>query len=316
MAIDAYVGPAAGIATSLLWTLTVVLFTAASKRIGPTLVNASRLVLAVILHAATFRVLTGQWVPSASATQVLYLAVSGVVGLCIGDQALLTAFVDIGPRLTSVIMASAPLFAVLFGWAILGEVLVGVAWVGVVLVVGGVAWVVLERPPVAGPAHRPRPLHGVVLAFVYSACQAGGLLLSKQGIGHGWLPESEHLTPQAATLIRMVFAGVGMTPIVVARQLRHRADSAVGRLATEAGSARAGMFFAAGGAIVGPYLGVWMSLVASDRAPLGIAQTLCSLVPIFILPLAATVYKEHISPRAMLGAFLAVGGSALLFLGA
>ena len=63
----------------------------------------------------------------------------------------------------------------------------------------------------------------------------------------------------------------------------------------------------------GPFLGVWMSLVATDNAPVGVAQTLCSLTPLFLVPLAALIYKERISPRAALGAIMAVGGAALLF---
>ncbi len=309
---DSYIGPAAGIATSLLWTMTVVFFTAASRRIGPTLVNAFRLVLAIILHGVTFRILTGLWVPHAAPGQVLYLAASGVIGLSIGDQALLTAFVDIGPRLASLLMATTPLFAVFFGWAVLGETLGSTAWIGVLLVMGGVAWVVLERPD-ADAGRRPHWVRGVILTLVYAACQAGGLLLSKQGIGHGWLPKSEHLTPQAATLIRMTFAAMGMAPILVVYRAREAKRRAAGLTAERSGSVRGGLAFAAAGAIVGPFLGVWMSLVASDRAPLGIAQSLCSLVPIFMLPLAITLYKERVSSRAIIGAFVAVGGSALLF---
>lgn len=68
-----------------------------------------------------------------------------------------------------------------------------------------------------------------------------------------------------------------------------------------------------GASIGGSYLGVWTSVVAADRAPLAVAQTLCALPPVFILPLAGLVYKEHISIRAVLGAAIAVGGVALLF---
>jgi drug/metabolite transporter (DMT)-like permease len=311
---DAYVGSAAGIATAMLWTLTVIFFTAASRRIGPTFVNTARLALAIALHGVTFRLLSGQWVPDTAAGQILYLAASGIIGLSVGDQALLTAFVDVGPRITSLIMATTPIFAVFFGWVVLGETLGRAAWAGIAMVIGGVAWVVLERPEPESLAHRPRPVRGVLLALVYAACQAGGLLLSKQGIGHGWLPESEHISPQSATLIRMVFAGLGMLPIIALNQIRVSKRRAAGLSAGRIGTPRAGLLFAAAGAIVGPFLGVWMSLVASDRAPLGVAQTLCSMVPIFILPFAALVYKERITARAALGAFVAVAGSALLFL--
>ena len=152
------------------------------------------------------------------------------------------------------------------------------------------------------------------MAFVGAACQAGGLLLSKQGMGHGWLPADQHLDPQAATLLRMVFAALGMLPVLALHTVRERRSRAKGVSSMRLGSRRAGLLFMALGAVVGPYLGVWMSLVASDRAPLGVAQTLCSLSPIFLLPVVAVIYKEEVSRRAMAGAFIAVGGSALLFL--
>jgi drug/metabolite transporter (DMT)-like permease len=309
-----YVGPAAGIATSALWTGTSLFFTAAARRVGPTAVNAARIALAIVLLAVTHRLLAGAWVPQVVAGQVLFLALSGIVGLAIGDQSLFTAFVHIGPRLAMLIMATAPIFAAMFGWLALGETLEPVAWLGVALTIGGVGWVVLERPDdrsLVQPSHRAR---GVALAFVAAACQAGGLLLSKEGMGHGWLPEEQQLDPQAATFVRMLFAGVGMLPILALHHLRQRKLLAAGIRPERLGSPRAGFCFAACGAVFGPFLGVWMSLVAADRAPLGIAQTLCSLPPVFLLPFAILIHKERVSPRAAIGAVIAVGGSALLFL--
>ncbi len=315
-----YLGPAAGIATSLLWTATSLAFTAAARRIGPTVVNATRLFLAVGLHALTHQFLFATLIPGATASQVVLLALSGIVGLTIGDQALLVAFVDIGPRLAMLIMTTSPLFAALFGWVALGETLHGVAWLGIGLTIVGVGWVVLERPQGDTRRMMPHRLRGMILALLAAACQAGGLLLSKQGMGHGWLPEDQHLSPQAATLIRMFFASLGVLPILALHARRERKRRALlvelGQLEnrTHIGVRRTGLMFCCIGTIVGPYLGVWMSLVAADRAPLGIAQTLCSLSPIFLLPVAAVLYRERISPRAVAGALVAVAGSGLLFL--
>ena len=298
----------------MLWTGTSLFFTLAGRRIGPTVVNAFRIGLAIIFLGVTHRLVTGMWVPPAIGGQVMFLALSGLVGLTIGDQALMVAFVDIGPRISMLIMATAPLWAVLFGWMALGETLSGRSWMGVLLIIGGVSWVVLERPSRKDGAAVPHRVRGIILACFAAACQAGGLALSKQGMGHGWLPDERHLSPQAATLIRMVFAGAGMLPVLWLYGRLELKRRNAGILHERTGSPRVGFVFAACGAIVGPYLGVWMSLVASDRAEVGVAQALCSLVPIFILPFAAWIEKERISPRAAIGAVIAVAGSALLFL--
>ncbi len=316
---DAYAGHAAAIAGSLLWTATSLLFTAAGRRIGSLAVNTIRLPLAVLLLGLTYRLLSGQWVPEVPGQQVLLLALSGVVGLAIGDQALFTAFVDIGPRLTTLLMTTSPLLAALFGYLALGETLQMEAWIGMLLTVAGVSWVILERSPkpaaglgappamFVGRGH-PHFVRGVVLALVGAACQAGGLMLSKQGMGHG-LQGGIAVSPEAATLVRLVFAAMFAIPAFLLFQRRVAKRAAGKRL----GRPRAGYLLTMMGAVVGPFLGVWMSLVACDRAPLGIAQTLLSLTPIFILPFAKFLHHERIGRRAILGTLIAVIGCALLF---
>jgi len=309
---EPYIGPAAGVTTSLLWSFTSLFFTAASRRLGATKVNVVRIFMAVTLLGITHRLLNGTWIPAAQPRQVFYLALSGLIGLSIGDLALFTAFVRIGPRLTMLVMTAAPVFAALFGWLALGEVPRGLAWVGMGLTISGICWVVMERPPQAIAATATNRLSGLTLAIIATACQATGLLLSKQGIGHGWLPREQHLSPQTATLIRMFFAGLFVIPTAVWLVARQRLGSRL-TVTTSPARRRAGYLFAFCGSVVGPFLGVWLSLVASDRCSLAVAQTTMSLTPIFILPWVVLLHHEHVSRRAVGGAFLAVAGIALLF---
>ncbi len=314
-------GYLAGLSVSFLWTLASLIFTAASRRLSPTVVNAARIGTALVLHALTHRLATGQWVPSAPSRQVLCLAVSGVLGLTIGDQAMFHAFLSIGPRLALLVASTAPLLASAFGWLLLSESLTLQAWSGILLTVTGVAWVVLQRSDQGGAGERPaRSVRGVSLALLGAACQAGGLMLSKWGMGHGNLPDAERLPPQTATLIRMTFAAFGVAIVLSFRSIRLR-KQATNDLETIKAAARAGLATRARrdglllsmcGGVLGPFLGVWMSLVASDRVPIGVAQTLCSLPPVLILPLAAVLYKERIGPRAVFGAMVAVLGVVVL----
>ena len=311
--LTAYKGQIAALSTAVLWTATALFFTAAGKRLGITVVNASRIAMAIVLLGVTHRYFNGYWLPDVLGRQVLFLALSGVVGLSIGDQALFLSFMYIGPRLSALVMTTSPIFAALFGWLVLGEQLAAAAIFGMFLTIGGVAWVVLERTEQQDATPRHHYTRGILLALVGAACQAGGLLLSKQGIGHGWLPEEQHLTPQTATLVRMVFAGLGMVPLVAVHALRERKRRRAGMEMKRTGGVTVGWLCTIGGAVCGPFLGVWMSLVAADNAPLGVAQTLCSMVPLFIVPAVVVIYKEHVSPRAVIGAVIAVAGASLLF---
>jgi drug/metabolite transporter (DMT)-like permease len=121
------------------------------------------------------------------------------------------------------------------------------------------------------------------------------------------------MPPQTATFIRMFFAAIFVFPLIgLAARLR---IGVRGNLAPiDQRERRVGYVYTLCGSLVGPFLGVWLSLVASDRVKLGVAQTLISLTPVFILPLVVWVYKERVSLRAVLGACIAVAGTALLFL--
>jgi drug/metabolite transporter (DMT)-like permease len=67
-------------------------------------------------------------------------------------------------------------------------------------------------------------------------------------------------------------------------------------------------------AFLGPTLGVTLSLVAIQRIPVGIASTLTSLPPVFLLPISYFVFGERFGWQAVLGTLLAIAGVALLFL--
>jgi len=68
-----------------------------------------------------------------------------------------------------------------------------------------------------------------------------------------------------------------------------------------------------GGALFGPFIGVWLSLVAVQYAYVGIASTLMALPPIFLIPLSWWIFREKISLVAIVGTIIAVIGVALIF---
>lgn len=305
-------GPLAGLSTSVLWVFTTICFTEGGRRIGPTSVNALRLFGAVALHAGTFRLLQGHALPDLDPRQWRLLAASGLVGLSLCDQCLFQSFLDLGPRRAVLVMTTAPLFAALFGALFLGEHL-GAAAVGAMgLTLAAVVWVVRERGagPAAAVGSRTR---GLVLASIAAVAQAAGSLLGKRGLGHGWLPAEEHLDPQTATFVRMMFGALGVVPVLLVAVARGRLLGGVTGDG-EAPNRAQGLAFVAVGTVLGPFLGVWASFVAFDRLPIGVAQTLCSLTPVLILPISVRFYGERWSARAVGGALLALAGSLLLVL--
>ncbi len=68
------------------------------------------------------------------------------------------------------------------------------------------------------------------------------------------------------------------------------------------------------GAVVGPFIGVALSLLALRHAPTGVVATIIATMPVLILPFSILLYHEKVSLRAVGGAIVAVVGIALLTL--
>ncbi len=294
-----HIGELAALGTAFCWTITSMAFESASKKVGSLAVNLIRLMMALVLLTLFCWIVRGRPLPDdASAHAWLWLSVSGLVGFTIGDLCLFRAFVVVGSRISMLLMTLVPPFAALLGWILLGEHLDPMDWMGMVFIVGGVTWVVLERRPVDNTSSKQPSYVGVLLGIGGAAGQALGLVLSKLGMGS--------FDPFAATQIRVIAGIAGFSVIFLFIGWWPRVFAALKN--------RPAMVHTSLGGFFGPFLGVSLSLLAVKHTEAGVAATLMSLTPILIIPPAIWVWKEHITPRAIIGAFIAVGGAALLFL--
>ncbi|MFN8565318.1 MAG: DMT family transporter [Anaerolineae bacterium] len=136
-------GEIAALGTSLCFAFGSTLFTLAGREIGAQRVNRVRLLLAALLIALVHWLTFGRLLPAAaSPDSVAWLAISGIVGLVLGDICLMQAFVLIGPRLSMLMMALAPMFSTVIAWLFLSEALDTQTVIGILLAVAGVILVV------------------------------------------------------------------------------------------------------------------------------------------------------------------------------
>lgn len=110
----------------------------------------------------------------------------------------------------------------------------------------------------------------------------------------------------SATLMRMIVAAAVIWGFAL---LRGRAGQSMRALADRGAS-----LAILGGAIAGPFLGVWLSLIAVSLTEVGIAATLMALTPIFLLLPAQWIFKERISLQSVVGTAVAIVGVAIIFL--
>jgi drug/metabolite transporter (DMT)-like permease len=298
-----YLGEIAAILTALCWTFTATFFSMAGKEVGSVVVNRIRLVLAVLFLTLTHWLMFGRPFPvEVAGERFWWLAFSGVVGLVIADAFLFQSYVWIGARLGMLLLSGSPVVATLLAWIFLGEKLHGLQITGVLVTVAGIAWVVLDRSGQNSLNSRtPNYLWGILFGIGAATGQAIGLIAAKKGMGADFPALS-------ANLIRMVAAAAVMWGITLAQR---QAGSTIRRFLAHRHAMRnilAGTFF-------GPFVGVWLSLVAVQLTHIGVASTLMALAPIFMLPVGRFVFKEQVGWTAVLGTLVAVAGVSLLFWG-
>jgi drug/metabolite transporter (DMT)-like permease len=293
-------GELAALGTAFCWSFGSIFFTSGGREIGALNVNRIRLVFGVILLGIALLIANGWLIqPGAPIKNVGYLALSGLIGLVIGDSFLFSAMVIIGPRLTLVIFSLSPAIAAITAWVFIGESLDVLSIVGMAVTFAGVVWVTVERPANDVNKVHNVSIKGVLFAFMGGACQAIGIVFAKVGMG-------EIIGPMAGTFIRMISSAVIIWIISFLTGSYVKTFRALKN--------RKGVALSFGGAFFGPFLGVTLSLLAVKNTEAGVAMAIMSIVPVLVIPWVMIFYREKVSIRAFVGAVVAVAGVFILFL--
>jgi drug/metabolite transporter (DMT)-like permease len=243
-------------------------------------------------------ILYGRLLPSdVTAHHWFWFGLSGIIGFAIGDTLLFRSFVLIGPRLGMLTMSLVPIFGTVIAWLFLHEVLDLKDMGAIIITIVGISWVILGRET---KSHEQGQFFtGIICGIGGAFCQALGLILSKKGL-------ENNFSALAGNIIRILIATAAIWIVAL---LRSEVSSTIGKLRNK--KARITMY---GGAFCGPFVGVWLSLVAVQHTYVGIASTLIALPPIFLIPLSHWIFKEKITIVSVLGTIVAMSGVALIFL--
>ena len=287
----------AALGSATCWATTGLIAADAIRALGPFWFNLIRQVL-VTLFLAVLALTSGSWMALDGQAATL-LALSGLVGILLGDTFNFAAVGRLGPRRAGAIFAlNAPMAAIL-GWAVLGESLPLRGALGIGLTAGGVALAVLGR--MRADAHRLEQMKGTLAAGVLFGLgaafgQATGSLIARPVMAGG-------IDPWLASLVR-----VGASGAVMAALAALPAAPALPRPVTPAVWA---MTLAT--AVIGLLLGMTLFLYALKGPETGIVATLSATSPVIILPLLWLRTRQMPRPLAWAGAALAVVGLWLIF---
>ena len=324
-----YLGQSIALAVAVSWTVCALLSETVSRRLGAHVVNVLRMVLSLLFIGALLWVCTGSPLPPrADATTWGWLLASGAVGYVFGDYCLFNAYLLIGSRFGQLFMTLAPAVSALAGWLLLGERLSPQALAGMAVTTTGIAVSILGRgaPDAAeagrGGRRRVRlnlPARGVLLGIGAGVGQGLGLTLSAVGLHHyaaGWASGAAATAPAAAEHLRWLLpfaatqmrAVAGLPGFLLILFLAGK-GGALRRACTDG----RGWLLMAATVVFGPFVGVSLSLMATQYTSTGVAMTIMSLSPVLILWPAHVLFGQRVTRREVVGALISVAGVALFF---
>jgi drug/metabolite transporter (DMT)-like permease len=283
------IGALAALAAALCWTLASSLWRRLPTSLSGAELNLLKnwLALAMLLPL----VLGRPW-PEAQGP-LLLLALSGVLGIALGDSLYFAALRRLGTRRTLTIDAGGPAVASVGGMVWLAEVPEPLHWFGLGLITFALLLVAVQRSGDAFAGRRQ--LQGVVLALGALFCGSAGALVSRAAL------RDAAFDPLQSALVRVLAAGLVLLPLL--RGWRTRGwgprPSArrwpLGLLAT----------------LLGTTAGIALQQLALQQLPGGIAVALLATAPLMAIPLAP-LEGDRPGWRGWLAALLALCGVSAL----
>lgn len=283
------IGALAALAAALCWTLASSLWRRLPTSLSGAELNLLKnwLALAMLLPLVVGR----PW-PVAHGP-LLLLALSGVLGIALGDSLYFAALRRLGTRRTLTIDAGGPAVASLGGMVWLAEVPEPLHWLGLGLITVALLLVAGQRSGDALTGQQQ--MQGLVLALGALLCGSAGALVSRAAL------RDAAFDPLQSALVRVLAAGLVLLPLLRGWRTRGWGPRPplrrwpLGLLAT----------------LLGTTAGIALQQLALQRLPGGIAVALLATAPLMAIPLA---HLEGDRPgwRGWLAGLLALSGVSAL----
>lgn len=280
------------------WALTSVISAPQARHLGAFSFTRWRMSLVFLLLLPVV-LWAGSW-QRIDLAQAGALALSGLIGIFVGDTALFAAMNRLGPRRTGVLFATHALFSALMGFVLLDERMGWQAMLGGLLVVGGVmtavAWGNHKDETHAWETLRGHWGLGVSLALLAAFCQALGALIAKPIMARGVDPVAATELRVAATCVaHLVLLWSGFAP---ARSVQPATLRVLSRVALSG--------------FIGMGLGMSLILMALQHGDVGMVGILSSVSPVLVLPLLWWRLGRAPAQGAWWGASMTVFGTVLV----
>ncbi len=111
------IGELTALATAICWSLSATFFELSGKKVGSLAVNYIRLITGFIFISIFTLFTRGYLLPvDANSQNWIFLSISGLIGFFIGDLFLFQSYLEVGSRVSMLIMATSPPITAIIGF--------------------------------------------------------------------------------------------------------------------------------------------------------------------------------------------------------
>ncbi len=278
--------------SAFFWALGSVLFHSIGEKAPAAAMNLMKCLLGCVYIGILLLVFGTRQMDTRS---FLFLGLSGILGISLGDTFFFKALKDIGPKPTILLGTLGPVFTLLLAGLFLREKISLPAGLGILCVLAGINTVVWRSH--SGTTEKRQWLRGITFAALSGACTAAAVILAKIGV--------ETADSLQGTWIRLFWSGaVLLTGGIAAGKIR---DWTVPFMDKRT------MLLSGLTVFIVIFGGFWLSLLSLKLIGASISTTLNFTTPLFILPLAALFLKQKATRMEIIGSLIAVAGIALIF---
>jgi len=295
------IGELAALAAAFCWTISPVLYKVALSDAKPISANISRSISTTIFLFACLGVSGRLWDLATLRTDSLLLAaLSGIIGLCLGDTMYMLSLSLIGVSKTVPISSIYPLFTMLFAAMFLGERVTSFLLLGTVVIIAGI-WLVSQERTGSSDMTRGALYKGVLISLASAVVWSVSIIFMDHALEFSKLATIDAaLVVNLARMSTTTLLFLALSPFIDRRFLFMKLKTKTWIILASAGIIALGLGWV--------LLAVSLSFVEASRA-----VPVSSVSPLFATLIGAFLLKEKVTLRIFVGSVLIVLGTSALF---
>ncbi len=284
-------GILAAIASAASWACGTMIFDRLGRHVPPAGITFIKGAMSIVLLAA-LTMLSGGFA-FANIEECIYLAISGIIGITIGDTLFFKSLNDLGPKVQVLYFMLGQVMTMLLSFLFLGEILSFTEYVGAIILLIGIMVVIWGKQE-----DHPNKTRGIIYGFLSILCFSASSVIVKYAIAD--------FNVVSATFYRMFFGTIG---ILFAGVSLSKLKDWVQPLK----QTRILAYF-----IVNVFIitvgGFLLSMYAIKHISVSLASVLSTTEPVFVLIFAYLLNNDKATRRELIGAAITIIGLIIVLL--